>query len=140
MENVLLSEILRNNGLSVTEPRKKILALFLETKDALAHGRIEKDAVDLDRVTIYRTLQAFVEKGIIHTIPSDNNTVKYALCKEECGQGHHHHNHVHFQCTQCSRTICIDHVGVPPIKLPLKYVAENTEVLIKGKCDKCSNI
>ena len=39
-----LNEILRRKHLSVTDSRKKILSLFLNTKDALAHGDIEKKA------------------------------------------------------------------------------------------------
>ena len=60
------SDILKRNGLSVTESRKKILELFLDTAGAMAHADIEKNtAAAFDRVTVYRTLQTFVEKGII---------------------------------------------------------------------------
>ncbi len=59
-----IGSILKKNSLSVTDSRKKILSLFLQSKDALAHGDIEKKAGEkFDRVTIYRTLQTFVEKG-----------------------------------------------------------------------------
>lgn len=37
-----LNEILHRKHLSVTDSRKKILSLFLNSKDALAHGDIEK--------------------------------------------------------------------------------------------------
>ena len=37
-----LNEILRRKHLSVTDSRKKILSIFLNAKDALAHGDIEK--------------------------------------------------------------------------------------------------
>ena len=68
-----VDSILRNNNLSVTDSRKKIIQLFLEQPGALAHGDIEKKAGEkFDRVTIYRTLQTFVDKGIIHTIPRTN--------------------------------------------------------------------
>jgi Fur family ferric uptake transcriptional regulator len=78
-----MNEILRKKNLSVTESRKKILSLFLGGSDALAHGDIEKKAGEkFDRVTVYRTLQTFVEKGIIHTIPTSDNSVRYALCKD----------------------------------------------------------
>ncbi len=83
-----IGSILKKNSLSVTDSRKKILSLFLQSKDALAHGDIEKKAGEkFDRVTIYRTLQTFVEKGIVHSIPTSDNSVKYALCKD-CEEGH----------------------------------------------------
>jgi hypothetical protein len=63
--------ILKRNQLSVTGSRKKILELFLDSKGALAHGDIEKKTGEkFDRVTVYRTLQIFLEKGIIHNIPT----------------------------------------------------------------------
>ncbi len=132
-----IGTILRKNNLSVTDSRKKILSLFLAGKDALAHGDIEKKAGEkFDRVTIYRTLQTFVEKGILHSIPTADNSVKYALCKD-CEDGHHHDDHVHFVCKACNTTICLDDVVSPEIKLPQGYKAEDVQVVIHGVCGGC---
>ncbi len=133
-----IGNILRRNNLSITDSRKKILSLFLDNKDALAHGNIEKKAGEkFDRVTIYRTLQTFVEKGIIHSIPTADNSVKYALCKD-CEEGHHHDDHVHFVCSNCNTTICLDDVVSPTIELPKGYKVEDVQVVINGVCDKCN--
>ena len=132
-------DILKKNRLSVTASREKILNLFLDQSGALAHGDIEKRAGEkFDRVTIYRTLQAFVEKGIIHTIPTADNSILYALCKDDCEEGHHHDHHVHFVCRQCHNTYCLDNVVTPDIKLPSGYSASQIEVLVKGTCRECS--
>ena len=136
--NTKLNDILRRKHLSVTDSRKKILSLFLSTPDALAHGDIEKKAGEkFDRVTVYRTLQTFVEKGIIHTIPTVDNSVRYALCKD-CAEGHHHDDHIHFVCTNCNSTICLDDIISPKIDLPEGYVPESVQVLISGTCKKCN--
>jgi Fur family ferric uptake transcriptional regulator len=133
-----LNEILRRKNLSVTDSRKKILTLFFDSHDALAHGDIEKKAGEkFDRVTVYRTLQTFVEKGIIHTIPTSDNSVLYALCKD-CAEGHHHDDHVHFVCSNCNKTICLDDVVSPKIDLPQGFVAENVQVVINGTCNECN--
>lgn len=135
--NIRLNDILHRRQLSSTESRRKILTLFLNSDDALTHGDIEKEVGDkYDRVTIYRTLQTFEEKGIIHSIPTADNTIKYALCKE-CEEGHHHDDHVHFICTNCNKTICLDDVVSPKIDLPAGYVAENVQVVIHGICKDC---
>lgn len=132
-----LNDILHRRQLSSTESRRRILALFLNSKDALTHGDIEKEVGDnFDRVTIYRTLQTFTEKGIVHTIPTADNAVLYALCKE-CEEGHHHDDHVHFICTACERTICLDDVVSPKIDLPEGYVSNNVQVVIYGVCKDC---
>src|SRR5215203_4262523 len=130
-----LNEILRRKHLSVTDSRKKILSLFLNTSDALAHGDIEKKAGEkFDRVTVYRTLQTFVEKGIIHTIPTADNSIRYALCKDDCAEGHHHDHHVHFVCSNCNNTYCLDNVVTPEIKLAQGYAARQIEVVVEGIC------
>ena len=133
-----LNDILRRKHLSVTDSRKKILSLFLGGSDALAHGDIEKKAGEkFDRVTIYRTLQTFVEKGIVHTIPTSDNAILYALCKE-CEEGHHHDDHVHFVCSNCAKTICLDDIVSPQITLPAGYKPDNVQVVINGVCKDCS--
>lgn len=137
MKNI--TAILKENNLSVTESRQKILCLFLESGAALAHADIEKGmGENFDRVTIYRTLQAFVEKGLIHTIPSSDNSIKYALCKNDCSGGHHHDHHIHFVCDVCNTTYCLDNVVTPQINLPHNYVVSEVDVVAKGICDVCS--
>lgn len=132
-------DVLKRNQLSITDSRKKILELFQVNTGALAHADIEKKTGDLfDRVTIYRTLQTFVDKGIIHTIPTADNSVLYALCKDECTQGHHHDNHVHFICDNCNVTFCLDHVSSPHIILPNGFKEKRTDVVISGICNTCN--
>ena len=133
-----VDDILRRNSLSVTESRKKILNLFLNVNGALAHGDIEKKAGEkFDRVTVYRTLQTFVEKGIIHTIPTTDNSVRYALCKDDCSEGHHHDNHVHFICLKCGTTLCLEDLVVPEIKMRKGFSINEIEVVVKGICLDC---
>jgi Fur family ferric uptake transcriptional regulator len=133
-----IDDILRRNSLSITESRKKILNLFFNVPGALAHGDIERKAGEkFDRVTVYRTLQTFVEKGIIHTIPTTDNSVRYALCKDNCAGGHHHDDHVHFICLQCGTTLCLEEVVVPEIKMRRGFSINEIEVVVKGICLDC---
>lgn len=133
-----IDEILRHNSLSVTESRKKILNIFLSHPSALAHRDIERKAGEkFDRVTVYRTLQTFVEKGIIHTIPTTDNSVRYALCKAECTEGHHHDDHIHFICVNCGSAICLEDVAIPEVGLPKGYSQNTVEVVVKGICSDC---
>ena len=80
-----IPDILKRNNLSITDGRMKILELFYNSDGALAHADIEKKTgLAVDRVTVYRTLQTFVEKGIIHQVPTTDNSILYALCKHNC--------------------------------------------------------
>lgn len=133
-----VADILKANNLSITDSRKSILALFKLSKGALAHADIEKtSSAQFDRVTIYRTLQTFVDKGIIHTIPTADNSVLYALCKDDCSAGHHHDNHVHFICDVCDTTYCLDHVIIPLVTLPEGFKQKQTDVVVSGVCKNC---
>ena len=134
----MLLEILKKNRLSVTEGRKKILELFLDSEGALAHADIERSTGEsFDRVTVYRTLQTFVDKGIIHHIPTTDNSILYALCKDNCEAGHHHDNHVHFICDACNKTICLEEVTVPKVKLPKGFAPKHAAMVVNGICDDC---
>jgi Fur family transcriptional regulator, ferric uptake regulator len=134
----MVNEILKKNELSVTEGRKKILELFLSSDGALAHADIEKKTGEnFDRVTVYRTLQTFVDKGIIHHIPTSDNSILYALCKDNCEAGHHHDNHVHFVCNVCNKTICLEEVTVPQVKLPKAFTPNHAEMVVSGICGDC---
>lgn len=137
MEKAIL-DILKKNRLSITDSRARILELFLSQSGALAHGDIEKRTGErFDRVTVYRTLNSFLNKGIIHTIPTTDNSIRYALCKENCEEGHHHDNHVHFVCDDCGNTICLDEVTIPQIQLPEGFRPKQVEMIVSGKCDAC---
>ena len=137
MQNSII-DTLKKHHLSITDSRKKILSFFLETISALSHADIEKkSSTEFDRVTIYRTLQTFVDKGIIHTIPTTDNSILYALCKDDCVAGHHHDDHIHFICDHCGSTYCLDHVTIPKVKLPKGFAVIQTNLVVNGVCNKC---
>ncbi len=132
-------DLLKRTGLSITDSRKKILDSFFQKNSALAHADIELHVgTDFDRVTIYRTLQTFVDKGIIHTIPTPDNAVVYALCKDSCSAGHHQDNHVHFICDNCSKTFCLEHIVVPTVKMPTGFKATQIDMVVSGVCNFCN--
>ncbi len=132
--------ILKRNQLSVTGSRKKILELFLGSNGALAHGDIEKKTGEkFDRVTVYRTLQTFLEKGIIHTIPTADNSIRYALCKGDCAEGNHHDNHIHFICSSCGNTICLSDVSIPSVTLPKGFQPLEFQMVVNGICKECQS-
>ncbi len=136
-----VSAILKENSLSVTAGRQKILQLFIDVQGALSHSDIEKKTGEyFDRVTVYRTLNSFVDKGIIHIIPSSDNSIKYALCKDDCEEGHHHDHHVHFQCSECNGTFCLDGVVTPTVAVPAGYKTKTIEVVVQGICKQCNSI
>jgi Fur family transcriptional regulator, ferric uptake regulator len=130
--------LLKNFSLRTTPTRQEIIRLFLKKNYALSHGDIEKEITDeLDRVTVYRTLKTFLDKGLIHKVLDDEGSLKYALCNEACTMMGHHHDHVHFKCATCGHTNCLN-IDVPAVKLPRGYQATEVNLLIQGICERCS--
>lgn len=109
----------------------------MESDHALTSNDIEEHFNDIDRITLYRTLKSFEEKGIIHKVIDVNNVTKYALCVDECSEHHHHDHHVHFHCDDCGNTFCLEGVNIPKISLPEGYKVTNKSMMINGKCVQC---
>jgi len=131
-------QILRQYKLRETTSRSVILRMFLAKPFALSYSDIETEiSAEFDRVTVYRTLKTFVDKGVVHKVLDDGGSLKYALCNDLCNSAGHHHEHVHFKCTICGQTSCLEGVNIPEVNLPVGYKANEFNLLIQGKCKKC---
>ncbi len=110
---------------------------FLNKQVALAHSDLEDRLNNqFDRVTIYRTLNTFLERDIIHKVLDDSGATKYALCSHE-GVHDHDHEHVHFKCETCGETTCLETISLPAVKLPDGFEKREMSLLVQGICDKC---
>lgn len=133
-----VTDTLKEHNLRSTSCREDTLGTFLVRDIALSHGDLESALGDrFDRVTIYRTLKTFLEKGIIHKVLDDEG-VRYALCRERCSEHNHHHDHVHFKCNECGQTNCLENLHIPTVQLPAGYQAQEVNLLIQGLCAACS--
>ncbi len=133
-------EILKQHQLRLTQSRQDILDVFLAQGIALSERELEDSVgVNCDRVTIYRTLSTFMDRGILHKVLDDTGSVKYALCPSDCHGGEvHRHDHVHFKCRDCGQTICLDEVPIPAVNLPKGFQLQEVNMLLEGTCTKCS--
>jgi Fur family transcriptional regulator, ferric uptake regulator len=133
-----LFQLLDHHGLRNTACRRDILEVFLDHNFAITHGFLEKAFHDqYDRVTIYRTLKTFVDKGLIHRIADESGELRYGRCSEECGDHHHRDNHLHFKCERCGKTFCLE-TGLPSkLNIPDGFIANDVQVLIVGICKMC---
>ena len=134
-------QILQEHNLRITNCRKEVLKIFLERQAALSHSDLEGVLDrDFDRVTLYRTLKTFLDRDLIHKVLDDSGAAKYALCTHNGQENNHHHDHehVHFKCEKCGKTICIEEVSLPKINLPAGYINKEVSLLVQGVCDKCN--
>ena len=131
-----LKNILKKHKLRVTDCRMDVLELFLKNDHALTSKDLENELTGYDRVTLYRTLNSFMEKGVLHKIPNDNGYASYGVCHNTCGPDHHQHNHVHFKCSDCGTIECISDQDVPKIQLD-GYIINEINYLVNGVCKSC---
>lgn len=134
-----IKQILKQHKLRHTQCRSDILDQFMGTDHARSHHDIESELRQFDRVTIYRTLRTFLDKGLIHKIPDDEGNTRYALCPDKCTTHEHHHEHLHFKCEKCGLTTCMEHYEIPEINVPPGFQLKEVTVLALGICDKCQN-
>ena len=134
----LIEDLLESHGLKKTSPRMDILNVFMKKHMAITHNDIEEAlGKDFDRVTIYRTLNAFEEKGLVHKIMPSSGEAKYALCSSDCQDGEHHDTHAHFNCNNCGSIYCLNEVQIPVIKLPKGFQFTSYTFIAEGTCNKC---
>jgi len=133
-----LEEILSLKHVNPTAMRLLVLDYLVKQTSAVSLSDIEREMYNSDRVTLYRTLKTFEEKGIVHSIEDGSGASKYALCSEECDENHHHDTHVHFFCSKCKETICLPKSHIPAIALPPSYLAEEMNLTVKGLCEHCN--
>ena len=134
---MLPTTILKQHGMRLTESRKSILSVFVSQNKAIGQPELEKQLAHFDRVTIYRSLNAFLEKGILHQVLDDMGATKYALCSEHCSEHEHQDEHIHFKCVACERLECISDIQIPVIKLPKGYTFQDANLLVRGICETC---
>lgn len=139
MKSDLLEELLDKHQLRKTIIRKEILKLFiLSGSRAMSSSEIEKCLDDPDRITLYRTLKSFEEKGLIHQAIDTSGTTKYAYCQQDCTVHAHHDEHAHFHCISCDKTICLENPVTQKVTVPSGYQITSTHLVIEGKCVHCN--
>src|SRR5690606_22263020 len=95
--------LLRRNKLKVTQPRLRVLQIISEKETAISQPELEKLLGEtVDRVTLYRVLATFDEKGILHKIFDLHGTATYALCSTDCDERHKQDERVHFAYGECT--------------------------------------
>jgi Fur family ferric uptake transcriptional regulator len=128
--------LLRRHAIRPTPVRLGVLAVLCQSPFALSGAEIEPQLTQLlGRVTLYRTLQTFEQKGLIHRVVDHSETVRYALCSHAPATGPI--DYVHFKCVACQRFYCLTQVVVPTLILPGVYQVVRGDYLLSGVCEQC---
>lgn len=137
MSDSPIISILKQHDLRITNCRQAVLSTFLSASGALSTPELETSLSEFDRVTLYRTLHSFTEKGILHIIPDDSGAARYGICHETCSPEEHQHNHVHFKCDDCGIISCLTDQHIPKIAVP-GYKIVDVNMILRGLCQSCN--
>lgn len=89
----------------------------------------------VNKVTVYRILEDFCQRGLVRKVPAEGKAVLYELACE------HHPPHPHFQCHACGEVECLEPVPLErvwdEIKGPLGHRADRLEIRVAGVCRRC---
>lgn len=118
----------------VTPVRVQVLALLLAHEGAHTHHDLMAAASahqqPLDKVTLYRTLDWLVDKGLAHVITGRDRIRRYSASR-------HAHTHAHFECERCHRLYCLPEPVVSP-EVPAGFTTRSVEVTLVGVCAGCA--
>jgi len=118
-----------------TKQKQEVINVLKAHDIALSADEVmEKLALKMNRVTVYRILERFEKEGIAHRVVGFEGKNYFALCSN-CEPEHHHDRHAHFQCRECKSLRCVD-VDVIRPKLDNVQI-EECRVLLTGLCETC---
>jgi Fe2+ or Zn2+ uptake regulation protein len=139
--NVAVLEKLKAAGHRITKSRLQVLDVLENTKKALSPADIfqltsKSGSAELDRVTVYRILEAFEELEIVHPVGNG----RYIYCAHQsCG----HERHFIAICTKCGET---KEVGASTdfsdslstlLKKKIGFSMSSEFFVVRGLCKQC---
>jgi Fur family ferric uptake transcriptional regulator len=130
-------QMLKEAKLYCTEARIAILQALLEAARPLRQDQIARQLTnpDLNKVTIYRTLESLVAVGLVHRAFTQGRAWHFELADhctaKQC--------HPHFTCTNCGVTHCLTEASVPIVRIARKgFVVSRQQVRLEGLCPACA--
>lgn len=131
-----IKSILRSASLKVTPPRVSVLSYLIEEGRPLSHTEIQEKMPEMDRVTLYRTLSAFVDADIAHQVQGLDGMWRF--CAHERKQGVCPGNHPHFLCARCGTMVCLLDQEMPRVDVPAGCGVTGKQLVVYGTCSACN--
>lgn len=127
-------KILRKHDLRVTKPRQNVFLLLKQASGPLSISDIYKGCNDINRATIYRTIETCISIGVIKIV--------YIGWKKQYELtdlfGPHHH---HLRCITCSALVHIENseleASIQEAASREGYILTSHHFEIEGICTKC---
>jgi len=106
MNSIDIENFLNRKGVKPTSNRILVAKELMKVSHPLSLADLEILLdFSMEKASIFRVLELFSEKEIVHVIEDGSRSFKYELCN---GNTHHtiSDQHVHFYCERCKQTYC----------------------------------
>jgi Fur family ferric uptake transcriptional regulator len=136
---MIAARLLKKYKLNHTKIREDILDAFLSKEQPLSATEI-KDLLSAgcDRVTLYRNLKVFTDKGLLHQIFVTNQESRYVLHESQSPKEDAYHDHIHFKCTRCEHFQCLTDQKILIEELPDGFKMTDANFVVFGICRDCN--
>ncbi|MDE6557159.1 MAG: transcriptional repressor [Duncaniella sp.] len=132
-----IEKLLSRKGIAPTANRISVFRELEKCSHPVSLADLETILYPMDKASIFRTLELFSGKDILHMIEDGSRSVKYELC-----HGSEHHSvadqHAHFYCEKCGVVECLPDIEMPKISLPEGYEMKSINFMLKGICPRCA--
>ena len=130
-------DILNRRKIKPTAIRLLILKAMMQFERAFSSLDLENYLETVDKSTVSRTINLFLEHHLVHCIDDGSGSLKYSVCGNECNC-YVEELHAHFYCLKFHRTFCLRNIPVPMVELPRNFTLESINYVLKGCCEDCS--
>jgi Fur family ferric uptake transcriptional regulator len=131
------TDLLKQYAQRTTDKRVALLELLMESPKAYALSDIEKKiSIEVDRVTIYRTLIMFESIGLVTKVIDHKGTCQYMF---NCNNHEKLSAHPHLQCKNCVKIVCLPCLPNDYLSQLEKYEIDEMYFLMEGTCPECTN-
>lgn len=130
-----LETLLHSSGNRLTAPRQAVFEALQDATEPLSLAQLSEQVGQVDRTSIYRTLELFAQLGIIDIVH-----IGWKKRYELAGPFKPHHHHL--QCAQCHELI---ELKTPELEQLIGTIAKTHNYTVtyhhfelQGLCQKCS--
>ena len=133
---------LREHHVHLTQNRITVFKLLTESKTALSVTVIMKQSeMLLDRISVYRALRYFLQKGIVEVVPNNKGNARYILASPNKAVVKNRDTKcAYFVCSCCQHTELI----LEPLNIKLdsltKHLVNKYSVILEGLCSNCKSM
>jgi Fe2+ or Zn2+ uptake regulation protein len=125
-------------GHRVTGSRRAVADLIAGRTDHFTAADLVEDArtrrLDIGRATIFRSLELFLELGVVERLDLPDGQHAYV----ECGRAHHHH----VVCSVCGRATDVEDCGLDAVAREVErrsgYRIQTHRLELFGLCPSCA--